>query len=61
MRAFRASLPDGRPFYVPSLERSIREEVVFYADSDPITGEEVRRALVDHDGYPPGIEVEEIA
>lgn len=30
---------------------------VFYDDSDPITTDEVKRSLVDHDGYNPNITV----
>lgn len=32
-------------------------DTVFYSASDPVTPEEVRRSLVNHDGYHPSIVV----
>ena len=32
-------------------------DAVFYADSDSITIEEIKKSLVDHDGHSPDIEI----
>jgi len=64
MRAFSVVLfnEQGKQvrFRVPCLEKSIFCDEVFYADSDAVTEDEVKRSLVDHDGYPENITVLEI-
>jgi len=61
MRAFDIFVLDGDNlpirFWVPHLPKSIIQDTVFYADSDPITEDEVKQSLVDHDGYPSNITV----
>ena len=59
MRGFDVRIDGWKLFYVPALVHPIRTDTVFYADSDPITIEEVKRSLVDHDGYPSDIIVTE--
>lgn len=54
-KAWTVRLGNFAPFRVPSIERPIRSEVVFY-DED-MTAEDVRRSLISHDGYPEGIRV----
>ena len=45
---------------LPFLDHSVKTDTVFYGDSDPITPDEVKRALVNHDGYPSDIIVTEV-
>jgi len=45
--------------YLPHLTHPIMSDTVFYGDKDPVTVDEVRDALVDHDGYPTDIIVVE--
>ena len=35
-------------------------DTVFYAKGDPVTLDEVKRSLVEHDGYPADIIVSEV-
>ena len=37
----------------------MREDVVFYGPGIPITADEVKTSLVEHDGYPADILVQE--
>ena len=61
MRAFDVFVLDGEnlpvPFRTPWVEKSIMRDTIFYADSDPITEDEVRESLINHDGYPSNITV----
>ena len=39
--------------------RGVEIDTVFYAATDAVTAQEVRRSLIDHDGYPDTITVRE--
>ena len=56
MKAWHVSR-DHRRFYVPHLQYSMLEDVVYYQQD--MTVEEVKDSLVEHYGYPPGITVKE--
>ena len=58
-RAFTVRRPNGAKMQPPFASKPFREDTVFYAASDNITAEEVKRSLVDHDGYPTDIIVRE--
>ena len=47
------------PYTVMGIVEAVEIDTVYYADGDPVTVEEVYRALVDHDGYPTTIQVKE--
>lgn len=54
-KAWTVRLGNFAPFRVPHLERPIKSDTVF-CDAD-MTAEQVKRGLVEHDGYPEGIKV----
>ena len=55
MRAFTVTRPLGQAWVSFPGNRPIRSDIVFYADSDNITAEEVKKSLIVHDGYPSDI------
>lgn len=58
-RVFVVRRPGWALMYLPHLTHPIMSDTVFYGDKDPVTVDEVRDALVDHDGYPTDIIVVE--
>ena len=55
MAAFVVHRPGWKAMYLPHLNYPITSDTVFYSDRDHVTPDEVKRALVDHDGYPSDI------
>jgi hypothetical protein len=60
LREFKIYCPDYEPMIVPHLLYPIMSDVVFYKEHSTIEAEDVRKMLIDHDGYPSNIIVEEV-